>query len=112
MSTTQKSRYIEDSRYPGKGCLQPGYAGYGTIYTPGWSISGNINCPVMLLQSIQGFDLGEVAEHAPRNQWQSFYDDAIRIVNLIGSQEIYNRGVTTGTYRISRGISYIFASHL
>ncbi|KAJ5586681.1 uncharacterized protein N7459_002446 [Penicillium hispanicum] len=62
------------------------------------SFSEYIDVPGILLQYIKGFQLTDIADHAPRESWQAICEDAIRIINLIGDLGILNEDVKTRSF--------------
>ena len=42
----------------------------------------------LLLEYVDGFDLSELPDHAPRSAWQAIVDDAIAAVHLLGDHDI------------------------
>ncbi|MCJ1464099.1 hypothetical protein MMC07_002712 [Pseudocyphellaria aurata] len=47
----------------------------------------------ILLELIDGFTLGELIDHAPREDWQAIFDQAIRVVRICDDREILNEDV-------------------
>ncbi|MCJ1465357.1 hypothetical protein MMC07_003975 [Pseudocyphellaria aurata] len=47
----------------------------------------------ILLELIDGFTLSELIDHAPREDWQAIFDQAIRVVRLLDEREILNEDV-------------------
>lgn len=57
--------------------------------------------PGILLQCIEGFPLTEIADHAPKEIWQSVCDDAIRILHSMGDWGVLNEDVKTRSFIVS-----------
>lgn len=62
----------------------------GPTYTQDQPISRYFEHPGILIEYIEGFPLPDIAEHAPRKEWQPIIDKAIEIVNSIMSHGIIN----------------------
>lgn len=62
----------------------------GPTYTQDQPISRYFEHPGILIEYIEGFPLPDIAEHAPRREWQPIIDKAIEIVNNIMSHGIIN----------------------
>ena len=57
------------------------------------TIPPGFQCPGFLLQFIPGFNLADMATHAPKEHWQDIGDEAIRIVHAIGDLGVLNKDV-------------------
>ncbi|KGO60983.1 hypothetical protein PEX2_099990 [Penicillium expansum] len=62
----------------------------GPEYTQDQPISRYFEHPGILMEYIEGFPLPDIAEHAPRKEWQPIIDKAVEIVNDIMSHRILN----------------------
>lgn len=56
----------------------------------------------ILLQYIEGFDLGSMMDHAPRGSWQGLLDQAVAIVRTIGEHHLMNRDVRPANFIVTR----------
>ena len=57
-----------------------------------------LDCPAILLEYIEGFPLTTLADNAPKKDWQSVCEDAIRVVHMIGDRGICNKDVRTRSF--------------
>lgn len=57
------------------------------------SFSPGFRCPGILLEFIPGFSLADMADHAPKDQWQYVGDEAIRILHAIADLGVLNKDV-------------------
>lgn len=55
----------------------------------------------IILQYIQGFRLSDMANHAPQSSWQQIFDQAIRIVHVLGDEQILNNDVRPDKFIVS-----------
>jgi hypothetical protein len=60
-----------------------------------YSIHKHFDCPGILLEYIDGFPLTSLQDFAPKVAWQQICENAISIVNKIGSQNVRNEDVKT-----------------
>jgi hypothetical protein len=61
-----------------------------------------LDCPGLLLDYIQGFPLTDLADEAPKEDWQYVCEDAVRVVNLIGDRGVCNQDVKTRSFIVSK----------
>ncbi|KAF1962645.1 hypothetical protein CC80DRAFT_521704 [Byssothecium circinans] len=61
-----------------------------------------LGIPGILLKFIRGFPLTDIANHAPRDDWQYICEDSIHIVNLIGDRGIRNGDVKTRNFLVRK----------
>jgi tRNA A-37 threonylcarbamoyl transferase component Bud32 len=61
-----------------------------------------LDCSGILLELIEGFPLGDIVVHAPRETWQGICEEAIYIVNTIGDRDIRNQDVKTRNFIVRR----------
>ncbi|KPM45278.1 hypothetical protein AK830_g1272 [Neonectria ditissima] len=47
----------------------------------------------VLLEYLEGFSLSTMAQHAPQSSWQDIVDQAIKIVHILGDNNILNRDI-------------------
>lgn len=62
----------------------------GPAYTQDQPISRYFEHPGILMEHIEGYALPDIAENAPRKEWQPIIDKAVEIVNDIMSHGILN----------------------
>lgn len=55
----------------------------------------------ILLELIDGFTLRELADKAPREDWQKICDQAVRVVQLCNDREILNEDVRPANFMVS-----------
>jgi hypothetical protein len=60
------------------------------------------DCPGILLEYIQGFPLTDLADNAPKKDWQYVCEDAIRVVHMIGDRGVCNRDVKTRSFIVCK----------
>jgi len=73
---------------------------FASFTLPSLFSPGNQLCdiPGVILQHIDGFPLGDISLHAPKEKWQSVCDDAISIVHMMGDRGILNKDVKTRSF--------------
>jgi hypothetical protein len=78
------------------------------VIMPGFSlteldpVSQYIGVPGILLQYIEGFPLTDIADHTPRERWQSICEEAIQILHRIGDRGILNEDVKTRSFIVKK----------
>ncbi|KAJ6035967.1 hypothetical protein N7540_000246 [Penicillium herquei] len=78
---------------------------FSTVLIPGFDpdvlepVTGGF--PGIILKHIEGFPLTNIADHAPKETWQSICDDAIRILHLMGDRGILNEDVKTRSFIVN-----------
>ena len=60
------------------------------------------DCPGILLEYIQRFPLTDLADNAPKKDWQYVCEDAIRVVHMIGDRGVCNRDVKTRSFIVCK----------
>ncbi|KAI0389068.1 hypothetical protein F5Y17DRAFT_473597 [Xylariaceae sp. FL0594] len=55
----------------------------------------------ILLQFIDGFRLSDLPDQAPRSSWQNIVDQAVRIVRVLGDNNILNKDVRPANFMVS-----------
>jgi hypothetical protein len=53
-----------------------------------------LDCPGILMDYIQGYPLTDIAERAPKEDWQYICDEAIQIIQLVSVRGILNRDIS------------------
>ena len=61
-----------------------------------------LNCPGILLEYIQGFHLTDLDKFAPKATWQPICEEAIRIINEIGSFDVRNEDIKTRSFVVHK----------
>lgn len=59
-----------------------------------------LDCPGILLEYIQGYELTDIKENAPENDWQYICDEAVQIVQLICVRGVLNKDIKTRSFVI------------
>lgn len=78
------------------------------VVMPGFSlaepepIGRYIGVSGILLQYIEGFPLTDIADHAPRERWQSICEEAIQILHRTGDRGILNEDVNTRSFIVKK----------
>ena len=62
----------------------------------------------ILIEYIDGFNLCYLKTMAPQSQWQAIYEDAIRIVNLVGDYGVLNNEVYPENFMVKKETFQIF----
>ncbi|KAE8146932.1 hypothetical protein BDV25DRAFT_169521 [Aspergillus avenaceus] len=69
------------------------------------TVAGSANeytdIPGVLLQYVRGFQLRDIAAHAPRDAWQGVCEEAISIVHRVGEKGVLNKDVKTRSFIVS-----------
>ncbi|KAJ5152071.1 hypothetical protein N7492_010366 [Penicillium capsulatum] len=60
-----------------------------------------VDIPGILIEYLDGFDLTDLHQHAPKETWQSIGDEAMRIINVIGDRGILNTDVNRRSFNIN-----------
>ena len=61
-----------------------------------------LDSPGLLLEYVPGYALTDLADRAPKADWQSICEEAIHIVHLVGKRGVINRDVKTRNIMVHR----------
>ena len=78
------------------------FPAFSTSYATSKLINKYTAIPGILLQHIDGFPLSELSVYAPKSNWQSICDQAIRTINQITIMGVFNADVKTRNIIVSK----------
>ena len=82
--------------------LSPPAADASGKHEGGQGDMGLLHVKGILLQYIEGFDLGKLPGNAPKDKWQDIVDQAVAIVRDVGSHHILNRDIRPENFMVTQ----------